>query len=323
MYNTAMDTSEMKHTLIIVAAVLGLGAAGTGWGAQQMGCIIEPERVAEVGSPVIGVIESVLVERGDYVRKGQALALLRREIERASLVVAKSRAAAEAEVMAATANHEFALKRRQRAEDLHKKAFISAQALDQAVAEADVAHQKLVQAREQQSILNDELSLAKVRMEERTIRSPFDGIVAERYFSAGERIEERPLARVVKVDPLRVEVVVPGALFGNIVNGSEAEVTPDLQGAVPVRTKVTLVDKVLDAPSNTFRVRLTLPNPGGVLPAGMRCKVEFAAVAGKAPKAANLAPAKLGDVPAEGIMPLKIDMALSPQRMSGDKQRNM
>ena len=46
-----------------------------------------------------------------------------------------------------------------------------------------------------------------------------------------------------------------------------------------VTATVTLVDKVLDAASGTFRVRLTLPNPGDAIPAGMRCKAEFAALA--------------------------------------------
>jgi hypothetical protein len=32
---------------------------------------------------------------------------------------------------------------------------------------------------------------------------------------------------------------------------------------------------VIDAASNTFRVRLELPNPNGALPAGLRCKVDL------------------------------------------------
>jgi multidrug efflux pump subunit AcrA (membrane-fusion protein) len=38
--------------------------------------------------------------------------------------------------------------------------------------------------------------------------------------------------------------------------------------------RVTHVDKIIDAASNTFRVRLSLPNPGNRLPAGARCKVD-------------------------------------------------
>ena len=38
---------------------------------------------------------------------------------------------------------------------------------------------------------------------------------------------------------------------------------------------VKTVDRVIDAATNTFRVRLELPNPGGALPAGLRCKVDL------------------------------------------------
>ena len=43
-----------------------------------------------------------------------------------------------------------------------------------------------------------------------------------------------------------------------------------------VRTaNVIVVDRVIDAASNSFRVRLELPNPDNALPPGLRCKVEF------------------------------------------------
>jgi hypothetical protein len=51
-----------------VAVIAAATAPGFAWSAQPIGCIIEPERVADVGSPVFGVIQAVLVERGDRVR---------------------------------------------------------------------------------------------------------------------------------------------------------------------------------------------------------------------------------------------------------------
>jgi membrane fusion protein (multidrug efflux system) len=38
---------------------------------------------------------------------------------------------------------------------------------------------------------------------------------------------------------------------------------------------VTVVDKVVDAASGTFGVRLELPNPDLKLPAGLKCTVRF------------------------------------------------
>jgi membrane fusion protein (multidrug efflux system) len=38
---------------------------------------------------------------------------------------------------------------------------------------------------------------------------------------------------------------------------------------------VVIVDRVVDAASGTFGVRLTLSNPSNRLPAGLKCRVRF------------------------------------------------
>src|SRR5262249_32328805 len=57
--------------------------------------------------------------------------------------------------------------------------------------------------------------------------------------------------------------------------GMGANVRPDMAEVAPQAAKVVVVDKVIDAASNSFRVRLELPNPNNQLPPGVRCKVDF------------------------------------------------
>ncbi len=280
---------SQKCLAACVAALLLLLASGS-HAAQPLGCLIEAERITDVGSPVIGIVEKVAVERGDLVKKGQVLAILRAPVERATLSVASSRAESNAELQAATAAARFNQERLTRAEDLFRQKFISNQALDQARSEADLSAQKLVQAREQREVSRREREVASAQLSQRTIRSPFDGVVAERFVSAGERVDDKPLLRIAKVDPLRVQLVVPVTLYKQVRPGGSANVVPELPGAAAVTAQVTMVDKVIDAASNTFRVHLELPNPGGALPAGLRCKAEFnfpAAVAKAGAAAAN------------------------------------
>src|ERR1043165_1020231 len=242
---------------------------------QPLGCLIEPHRVVELGSPVIGVIESIEVERGDRVRKGQVIAMLRSDVERAAVGVAASKAQVSAEVQAAQANYDLARGKYERAKDLVERKFISSQALEQARADSDVAEQKLAQAREQPSIYERELKLAEAQLGMRTIRSPANGVIAERYLSPGERVEEKPIVRLATIDPLRVEVVIPAQLFGTIQAGSFLSVVPELPNAKPRLAKVVLVDPLIDGPSNTFRARLHLPNPNYEVPAGLGCQGEL------------------------------------------------
>ena len=93
--------------------------------------------------------------------------------------------------------------------------------------------------------------------------------------------------RVAVIDPLRVELMVPTAQYGTLAPGDRVTIRPELPGVEAVTATVRHVDRVLDAASNSFRVRLTLPNPGHRLPAGLRCKADlpFVAAAATAPPA--------------------------------------
>jgi len=247
--------------------------------AQPLGCLIEPFRVADVGSPVTGVIESMQVERGDRVVKGQALATLRADVERAAVGVAHNRAQALGDFNAATNNADLARQKLARAKYLAEQQFISPQALEQANTESEIAINRLAQAREQRGVLAGEHTLAQAQLALRTVRSPTNGVVADRYLSVGERIEEKAVFRIAVIDPLRVEIVLASNLYGTLREGMIMSITPEFAGAGVRQARVILVDKLIDGASNTFRVRLELPNPGLTLPAGLRCKADLASVA--------------------------------------------
>lgn len=70
--------------------------------------------------------------------------------------------------------------------------------------------------------------------------------------------------------PLRVEVVLPQAAYGKVQLGTVVLVSPEGMDDKH-KARVTVVDKVIDAASSTFGVRLELTNWQGRLPAGMRC----------------------------------------------------
>jgi len=303
-------TTKRIRLLFTFTALLPVSGGAGAQSLQPLGCLIEPHRVVELGTPVIGVIESIHVERGDRVRKGQLIATLRADVERAAVGVAATKAQVAAEVQAAQANYDLAKGKYDRAKDLMDKNFISSQALEQARTDAEVSAQKLTQAHEQRRIWDRELRLAEAQLGMRTIRSPANGVIAERYLSPGERVEEKPIVRLATIDPLRVELVVPAQLFGSIQTGSWLNVVPELPNAKPRLAKVVLVDPLIDGPSNTFRARLQLPNANYEVPAGLRCAVELGA---GAPARAS-AEQPLGK-PVPGMRPART----LPQGKSGGK----
>jgi membrane fusion protein, heavy metal efflux system len=242
---------------------------------EPLGCLIEPSVVVEVGSPVVGLIEKMFAERGDYVRKGQALVQLDARVEKASVALALARLENDADARSAKSSHDFALKKAERTDSLYKQEIVSIQAKEQAYTEAKVAQSKFEQTTEARAQYGKEVQLARAQLTQRTIVSPVSGVVVDRHLSAGERVDDKPLMRVAQIDPLRVELILPSTMYGKIKAGSTLQVTPDLPGASAMDAKVQIVDRVIDAASSTFRVRLDLPNKNGALPSGLRCKANL------------------------------------------------
>jgi RND family efflux transporter MFP subunit len=240
-----------------------------------LACLIVPDRVAELGSPVIGVVDEVLVERGDTVRKGQLLARLRAEVERANTGVVRARADSEAELRGAIAGSDLAQQKLARTRALAAQSFVSGQAVEQAEAEFRVAKERMHQARDQLATSAREVSSAQAQLAQRILRAPFDGVITERYVNPGERVEDKPMLKIAVISRLKVEVVASTSLFGSLRIGQELNVQPELGGAGARTARIAQVDRVLEPASNTFRLRLDLANDDGSLPAGQRCKASL------------------------------------------------
>lgn len=297
-------TRTARPWALCLSALLGsVGTTAYAAPAKPAGCLIEPDQVADVGSSVTGIIEKLNVTLGDSVEAGQSLVTLRADVERANANAAALRTQMDAEVKAAAANLELARQKVTRTQQLVAKDFLSQQALDQASTEMEVAAQKHTLARSQQRIYSQEQAMAQAQLGLRTLRSPIGGIVVERYSNVGERVEDRPVLRVASIDPLRVSLMVPITQYGQINLGDRLAIHPELPGAGTVKATVQYVDKVVDAASNTFRVRLTLPNPDHRLPAGLRCKADWPVAAHAAPPA-NRPASSLAPSPSPSLAPL-------------------
>ncbi|MEI7447895.1 MAG: efflux RND transporter periplasmic adaptor subunit, partial [Burkholderiales bacterium] len=289
-------TPPRDRLTLALRSALGAMLCASSWTlhAQALDCLIQPNQVVQVGAPVAGVLETLDAERGDLVRRGQVVARLESAVERANAQLARVRAEQSAEFQAAERNREFARRERDRARELVDEQFVSKAAADKAETEAKVSEDRLQQAIERRRQAEQELRLAEAQLARREVRAPIAGIVVDRFLSAGELVEERPILRIAEVHPLRVEVVVPAAGFGQVRVGHRATVRPDAGPVPEAAGTVTIVDKVLDPASNTFRVRLSLPNPDLRIPAGARCKVDLgvdlqAAAGGRARPAAPVA----------------------------------
>jgi RND family efflux transporter MFP subunit len=157
-----------------------------------------------------------------------------------------------------------------------QRSFAAPQDIENAQAEYNVAVQDVASAELSRRMAELELKRSKATLEQHTIRSPIDGIVMKRSLGPGEYVnQEANIITVARIDPLNVETFLPVRYYGLIKVGDAAHVRPDNPVGGDRSAKVTIVDEVFDAASGTFGVRLALPNPAHIVPAGLRCRATF------------------------------------------------
>lgn len=211
-------------------------------------CLIEPDTVVNLSSEVPGVIDRILVERGDHVKKGQVLFRLKSTIEQSAVELA-------------IAKRDFSKRKIVRNEELYEQQLLSIHEKDEMETESKIAEL--------------ELRDAEARLRLRTIASPIDGVVVSRNYSAGEYVSTEPVLEIARINPLKVEVISPISLIGKVKPGGKAVIYPDQPIGGELSGKVNIVDEVIDAASGTFGIRVHLPNDKFKIPAGINCRIKF------------------------------------------------
>jgi len=245
---------------------------------DELDCIIKPEKIIEISSATAGLLESVLVEKGDKVKKNQLLAHLHSEIEKANVKLAEIRANSKANIMEKQARYQFNLHTQTRLENLFKKKMISELERDEARTKTTIAQYELEQAKVNYQLAQSELKRAQEILKWRSIWSPIDGIVIEKIKSPGEYVhvvDEEPVLKLAKMDMLYVEVIAPISMYDRIKKGMSANVIPEAPIGSNYVAKVKIIDPIMDAASGTFGIRLHLPNEDYSILAGLRCRIEF------------------------------------------------
>lgn len=266
-----MDDKKMKKFLaILIFCSVSLASK-----AEPLPCLLQPDESVELGSPVSGVISEIFVERGDRVTAGQLIATLEAGVELRGVQLANERLRDDAELQSSKAALEHAKREKSRAQKMFESKLVSRQYLDKAITEASIAEHRYQQARSRLQQSRLELKVADARLSQKQITSPVDGLVTERFVSSGQRVQDNPVARIVKTSPLRVEVIVPAERYGEFSEGQAFLVKPELPGLEPRTARVSIIDRIIDSASNSFRLTLVMDNQDSRMPAGIRCSIDL------------------------------------------------
>ena len=266
-------TALTARLLRPVLASLALALPGAAQEAAPIyDCIVEPAQRLELGSPVAGILDRVLVERGAAVRAGDILAELHSEQETARLRTAEAQAASDALIQSRAASLRLAQTTHDRTQDLLSRRVAAEQQAQEAAAQLETAQMDLRLAELQHEL--DQLGVEEARADValRQIRSPIDGIVTERARGPGEYVfQERHVLTVAQIDPLHVEAWLPIELYARMRAAETIHVALSQPDQTTVPARVTIVDQVFDAATGTFGLRAEIDNPGHLIPAGQTC----------------------------------------------------
>jgi RND family efflux transporter MFP subunit len=253
--------------------------------AGEFDCIIEPRKSVEVRAASEGIIEKIWVDRGDMVKTGQVLVTLDSGVEKAAVESARHRSTMRGKILTAESRVEFSTQKYNRRDKLSGQSYISQQDRDESLAEKRLAESEHIDALDERRLAEIEYHRLSEQLRLRTIKSPLDGVVVDRMLSAGELADNRdlrkPILRLADIGTLYVEALLPIDAYGKLSVGQNLDVNPEMPIGGRYTAVVKVIDRVMDAASGTFGVRLELPNPGLKLPAGIKCKLNLPSVAGR------------------------------------------
>lgn len=223
---------------------------------------IKAEFDVKVFSKVPDRIERYYVDEGDKVEKGSPIAKVTATTMEQAVRQAEA-AVAAAEAQEANLRTEYERAQRLRGEDA-----MSQQQYDAVKTQYEAVSAQVIQARAG-------LISAKSLSSDATVSAPMGGIIGKRYYEEGDMAApSMPVASVVQMDRVKIEVEAPEADMGRLAVGQRAAVTVRSFPGEVFEGKVIKISPVLDPLTRMATVEILIPNPGHRLKPGMFAEVE-------------------------------------------------
>ena len=195
---------------------------------------------------IAGYLDRISVDKGDRVKAGQVLAILR------SPETDSAYQGLEADAKNKEAN-------RLRSDSLFAQKLISLQDHQQAETDARVAQEALASQAAQKGY--------------QVFKAPFDGVVTARYADPGALFQTgngaQPLVTVAQIQRLRVEIFVDQRVAPYVKTGDALSITPEGRTDLKLPAIVSRTSGALDPSTRMLLVEADLDNRNGqVLPGG-------------------------------------------------------
>jgi membrane fusion protein, multidrug efflux system len=210
---------------------------------------VRADRDVVVSAEEAGVIRELLVARGAEVRAGQPLARIDARVLETQVK--------EAEARAALARETWDRRRRLFEEDR---------------VGSELAY---LEARYQWEQADAAVATLRERLQRTLVRAPGEGILDERLVEVGAMVSAgSTVARIVRIDPIKVVAGIPERFAGDVTAGAAAHVTFDVFPGQAFEGRIGFVGSTVNPRNRTFEIEVVIPNPGGNIKPEMIANVE-------------------------------------------------
>jgi len=255
----AAATSTDAATATQSAAVASAESGGT---IVATGELISPVR-SELAVKFPGRVAKMYVDEGSRISRGQPLLDLETDYPRLNL------AKAQADIVRAESMEQDAQRDLNRKKELIGKESIPQATFDRSQAAFD-------QARANKQAMQAQAAIFRQQIADSTLRSPIDGVVAEKRTDVGQRLGDATVALVVvQTSPLKLRFRVPEKEIAHVRNGQNVKATVDAYPGDVFQGRVAVVGGVVDPATRSFTVETEFPNRDGKLRPGMFARVEL------------------------------------------------
>ena len=219
-----------------------------------------------------GIIVQTMVREGQKVKIGDTLAKINQKVLLASLEIAKARSKSKSRLDAATSQMELTKSQLDAIQSLVDGGHTNKFEVEQREAEYQRAFAEFRLAEDELQLNKLEVDRIQAQINDRTIKSPIDGIVIEIHKQLGENVSnnEPQYATVVRVDELKVRFYLDAHSLRAAKVGSKIDILVGFDRK-KTQAEVVYVSPVIDPDSGLGRLDIKIDNHDYAIQSGIIC----------------------------------------------------
>ncbi len=265
--------TKIKPTLLLLLCLIGVTEQSF---ATEFEGFVEPWQRVDAAVPESGVISLIAVAEGEQIEKDKLLLRLDSQVLDASLKIAQARTKFSGEKQSAQSLYQMRDHRYKKLKILKASGHARVDELAKAKAERAIAFANITIAKDNEIINKLEVERIQAQIEQRGIRSPFDGVVTRIHKELAETVSgtQTVVMTLAQLNPLKLVIHIPTLEAVKLKENDVLQINLPEQKQ-RINANVDFVSPVTDADSGTVRVKLRIENKDNLLRSGIRAIVNL------------------------------------------------